>query len=264
MEKSLTLKDTYFFSRPIEKYSYQLIEKRIADCFEIDIITESKGGMYIDNSYHDIKKGDMIFRFPGQTTQGVIPYSCYAIRFETNDPFFNKIAKVAIPFKTSGESTRQILPIIESILNERINQNSLSDYFYQYQLSKLIYSLLTLFHPDSKIYEENQKSYHIYVSECISFIQLHWKDVTINDLVTRTGVSKPYLMRIFKEATGKTILSYIDEIKLKHIKKMLIFTGDNLTEIAFNCGFKSSSYFANYFSKHTGLAPKDFRNTYRI
>lgn len=44
MTLSLSLKDTYFFSRPVHKYAKQLIEKRFVDCFEIDVITESNGG----------------------------------------------------------------------------------------------------------------------------------------------------------------------------------------------------------------------------
>lgn len=264
MTLSLSLKDAYFFSRPVHKYAKQLIEKRFVDCFEIDIITESNGGMYINDHYYPVKKGDTVFRYPGQTTQGVIPYSCYAIRFQTDDSLFIKTAEKAVPGVSSGESTRQILPIIESVLNERIDHNMLSNYFYDYQLSKLVYSLLMLFHPNSNKYEDDQSNYNPYVSECISFIQLHWKNVTINDLVNRTGVSKPYLMKLFKQTTGKTILNYINDLKLEHIKKMLIFTGDNLTEIALNCGFNSSSYFTYYFSKHTGLSPKEFRNIYRI
>lgn len=258
----LKLIDTYFFSRPIENYSSEPIEHRLVDSYEIEIITESRGGMYINEKYYPIKKGDLIFRHPGQTTQGVLPYSCYTLRFTSDDPLFKKVATQSIPTISEGWTTKQVAPIVEDIFNERINQNPISGYFFEFQLRKLIYILLSLFHPESRSFQQEFNVHNIYVSECLSYIQTNWREVTINDLVARTGVSKPYLMKIFKKETGKTILAYIDETKITHIKKMLIFTNDSITDIAYSSGFKTPSYFTNYLVKHTGLSPKQLRVKY--
>ncbi|MGM0123566.1 hypothetical protein IGI37_000938 [Enterococcus sp. AZ194] len=260
--KKLKIIDSYFFSRPVENYVCEPIEHRLVDCYEIEVITESRGGMYIDDQYYSIKKGDLIFRYPGQTTQGVLPYSCYALRFYIEDRLFEEIAKKRIPPISEGRVTKQLAPIIEDIFNERINQNDISNYFFDYQLNKLVYILLAFFHPEAKAFQKEFNVHNVYVSECLAYIQTNWREVRIDDLVTRMGVSKPYLMKVFKKETGKTILSYIDETKVSHIKKMLIFTNDSITEIAYSAGFKTPSYFTNYLLKHTGMSPKQLRKKY--
>lgn len=258
----LTLIDTYFFSRPIDTYASKSIEHRIVDCYELELITESNGGMYIDGKYYSIKKGDLIFRYPGQTTQGVLPYSCYTLRFQSSDLNFAQFAQKNIPSISGEEIAKQLSPIIEDIFNDNINQNAISLYFFDYQLAKLTYLLFSLFHPDARNIPQNSNVHNIYVTECLAYIQTNWRDVTINNLIERTGISKPYLMKLFKKETGKTLLQYIDETKLGHIKQMLIFTNDSITDIAFSSGFRTSSYFTNYIIKHTGLSPKQLRKKY--
>ncbi|GGP07841.1 helix-turn-helix domain-containing protein [Oceanobacillus neutriphilus] len=253
---------TYFFSRSIENYDREKLDRRTVDCYEIELITESKGGMFIDDNYYSIEKGDVVFRYPGQSTQGILPYSCYTIRFQTTDPLLKELTQESIAPIFNRKTVKQIIPIVEGIFNESINKNLLSEYFIQFQLIKLTYLLLQTFHPNSKKAYSEQNIRNLYVSESISYIQTNWSTVNIDDLVIRIGVSKPYLMKLFKQETSKTILEYIDETRVHHIKKLLIFTNDTLTDIAFNSGFKSSSYFTNYFSKHTGISPKKFRSQY--
>ncbi|KAF1296221.1 hypothetical protein BAU15_10575 [Enterococcus sp. JM4C] len=260
--KDLKIVDSYFFSRPIDTYVSEPIEHRLVDSYEIEVITESRGGMYIDGEYYTVKKGDLIFRYPGQTTQGILPYSCYTLRFELVDELFDELAKNHIPMISDGEITKQIAPIIEDIFNEHISQNAVSAYFIEYQLSKLIYLLLYFFHPRARNFQKDFNVQNVYVSECLAYIQTNWQEVVIDDLVRKMGVSKPYLMKVFKKETGKTILGYIDETKINHIKKLLIFTKDSMTDIAYLAGFKTPSYFSNYVIKHTGMSPKQLRKKY--
>jgi AraC family transcriptional regulator len=257
-----TLIDSYYFSRPIESYTSERIEHRIVDCYEIELITESNGGMYIDGEFSSIKKGDLIFRYPGQTTQGVLPYSCYTLRFQCSDSIFLDFAQKNIPPICGERVANKLSPIVEEIFNESINRNTISDYFFDYQLAKLRYTLFSLFHPNEGTSFQNSKTNNLYVNEAITYIQTNWREITICELVDYIGISKPYLMKLFKKETGKTLLQYIDETKIRHIKKMLIFTNDSITDIAFSSGFKTSSYFTNYMVKHTGLTPKQLRKKY--
>lgn len=259
---SIQLIDSYFFSRPIESYSSEVIEHRLVNCYELEIITESSGGMYIGKQFYTLKKGDLVFRHPNQTTQGVLPYSCYTLRFQTEDSLFAKVATHYIPPITNSEIVKQIAPIIEDIFNEHINQNIISDYYFEFQLRKLVYLLLASFYPEAKGIHQEFNIHNVYVTECLAYTQTNWQEITIDKLVQRTGVSKPYLMKLFKQETGKTILTYIDETKIGHIKKLLVFTNNSITDIAYLAGFKTPSYFSNYVLKHTGLTPKQLRAKY--
>jgi AraC-like DNA-binding protein len=51
--------------------------------------------------------------------------------------------------------------------------------------------------------------------------------------------------------------------RIENAKYMLIHTTRGLTEIAYDCGFTSSSQFSKTFRKCTGLSPRAYRTTHR-
>ena len=48
-------------------------------------------------------------------------------------------------------------------------------------------------------------------------------------------------------------------VKIKAAKKLLILTQKDMTEIALETGFSTSSHFISCFKKYTGMTPKCFR-----
>ena len=46
----------------------------------------------------------------------------------------------------------------------------------------------------------------------------------------------------------------------EHAKRLLKNSNLNITDIAFDCGFNSSSQFTNIFKKYVSLTPKEYRN----
>ena len=64
--------------------------------------------------------------------------------------------------------------------------------------------------------------------------------------------------KVFKASTGKTLHEYIEDRRIKKSINLLISTDMTLTEIAYECGFSSQSYFSYAFKRHTGLTPRDY------
>lgn len=64
---------------------------------------------------------------------------------------------------------------------------------------------------------------------------------------------------LFREHFGISLHAYLTNQRIIHAKRLLKSTTFGLTDIAYNCGFNSSSQFANIFKKHTGLTPKEYR-----
>lgn len=88
------------------------------------------------------------------------------------------------------------------------------------------------------------------------------KDVTLTEaskiaLMTEVGFS-----RFFKARTGKTFVDTLNEIRLGKASRMLIETTQNITEIAYHCGFNNMSNFNRIFKKKKNCTPKEFRETY--
>ena len=65
---------------------------------------------------------------------------------------------------------------------------------------------------------------------------------------------------IFSEQFGVSPYSYLINQRIEHAKRLLKNSDSSITDIAFDCGFNSSSQFTNIFKKYVLLTPKEYRN----
>ncbi len=92
------------------------------------------------------------------------------------------------------------------------------------------------------------------VALCIKMMKEPESNSTIKAYCEQIGMSERSLARLFKEQTGKTFGSWRSEIRLEHAAKQLK-NGENVTEVAFSCGYKSVSSFIYIFKKKYGYTP---------
>ncbi len=82
---------------------------------------------------------------------------------------------------------------------------------------------------------------------------------TPHDFAGKLSVHVNHLNRAVKEVTGKSTSILIADRVAAEAKKMLKFTENNVSEIAYGLGFEHASNFNTFFKKHTGYTPKAFR-----
>ena len=66
-------------------------------------------------------------------------------------------------------------------------------------------------------------------------------------------------MKIFKQYTGKTFISYINEIRIEKSKYLILNTDLSITEIATKVGFNNTRYYIKKFQHLQGITPHKFR-----
>lgn len=86
-------------------------------------------------------------------------------------------------------------------------------------------------------------------------------DFTIELFNTKMGLSKSQFYRKLTSLTGLSPSDFMKEYRLKKSLKCLIETQDNISEIAYDTGFSSPSYFSKCFQKRYGISPTDFLQT---
>lgn len=82
-----------------------------------------------------------------------------------------------------------------------------------------------------------------------------------SDYADQLAVHVNHLNAAVSEVTGRSTTTHINNRILTEAKSLLIHTDWNVAEIARSLGFDYSSYFNNFFKKHTGLTPMAFRKT---
>ena len=84
-------------------------------------------------------------------------------------------------------------------------------------------------------------------------------DISIDDLMTTTGMSRSSLNRKMHELFNLSPKDFLQEARIKHACSLLKQTDLSVKEVAYACGFSNPHYFATCFKTSTGLTPSEFR-----
>ncbi len=75
------------------------------------------------------------------------------------------------------------------------------------------------------------------------------------------GMSNSQFYRKLKAVVGKSPALYIRSIRLQKANELLHTTNKTISEIAFEVGFKETTYFSSCFSKEFGMSPRQARKS---
>lgn len=98
------------------------------------------------------------------------------------------------------------------------------------------------------------------VEQAIEYIHAHLtEDLSLSEIATTVGLSQYHFSRIFKQATGSTLWQYVVQQRIKLAKRLLTQPNQSIVEISNYLGFSSQGQFTNFFRKHTGVTPTQYR-----
>jgi AraC-like DNA-binding protein len=69
------------------------------------------------------------------------------------------------------------------------------------------------------------------------------------------------LANLFAIYNHKTPLQVIQERIIIEARRLLYYTDQSIKQITYGLGFEDAAYFSNFFKKHTGQSPLEFRNS---
>lgn len=89
-------------------------------------------------------------------------------------------------------------------------------------------------------------------------------DISLEEISKIASLSPTAFCRLFKQRTNRHFVEYLNEVRISNACKFLLETSLNVSEIAFQCGYKTLSNFNKIFKKTTGLSPKEYRQKTEI
>lgn len=125
------------------------------------------------------------------------------------------------------------------------------------RLAEILHALNEGCTADTETTEKESEVSHIveYIDKNYEFIE------SLDSIAKHFYVSRSHLCRMFKKATGMTVVTYLNEVRITNACKMLADTDYSITDVYIKCGFNYSSYFANVFKKVTGQTPTEFKES---
>ncbi len=116
-------------------------------------------------------------------------------------------------------------------------------------------SIISLTPPDEK-----------FINILMDYTEKSWRnnELKVDDFNKPMGYSKSQLYRKMMTLTGKSPNNFLKEYRLNKALKLLNKQTDNISEVAFDTGFNSPSYFSKCFNKRFGLQPSEYIHTRMI
>lgn len=101
------------------------------------------------------------------------------------------------------------------------------------------------------------------VRACEKWLEGHFR---LPNAVARSVEVSPLpersLKRRFKQATGTTLIEYVQRLRIEEAKRLLETTPTAIDEISTEVGYEETAFFRRLFKRHTGLAPQEYRRLF--
>ena len=232
---------------------------------ELYYMLEGKTTYFIDGNFYDVEKGDIVF-----VPKGTIHDTNYEkgrhserilliVKEEYLEgkgarlkDFLLSMRVVHIP----PDKLREIEEIIEKITKEDRQMNEYKEVILESYI-RILLTLISRCHNDQdlKICENNK-----IIGEIADYIKEHYdENLSLKSISTMFALNESYLSRRFKDIIGIGLTKYITMVRIDNAARLLLESDLSVTDIAEQCGFSDSNYFASVFKKAKGIAPMHYK-----
>lgn len=131
------------------------------------------------------------------------------------------------------------------------------------QINSLLLSILNLFRNGDisldKTLIESKRTVSLFLDELPAHVEKPW---TLEMMAEQCNLGATRFVHFCKKITNMTPIEYLNYLRI--LKSSEILTSKpkiNIQDVAFDCGFTSSQYFATQFKRQYGLSPSQFRRS---
>ncbi len=98
------------------------------------------------------------------------------------------------------------------------------------------------------------------VRKAMAYMHSHYTtSISRQDVAQYVGMSEDYLTHCFRQELGMSPIAYLNRYRVLQAQRLLRETDKDITTIALEVGFASSSYFSRIFKRHAGVSPLVYR-----
>ncbi len=99
------------------------------------------------------------------------------------------------------------------------------------------------------------------LNKVLDYLFTHFcQSIRLEAVAAEAHMSPTAFCRYFKSHTNKTLIEFINELRVGHAHKLLMENQRNISQICYESGFNNISNFYQQFQKVTGKSPKEYRN----
>lgn len=109
------------------------------------------------------------------------------------------------------------------------------------------------------------EDYQKRILKTLVHIQNHLNgDLSLDELADVANFSPLHFHRIFRGLVGESVKEHVRRLRLERAAFQLRFTGQPVTELAFEAGYETLESFSRAFRSMFGESPAEFRKAHRV
>jgi AraC family L-rhamnose operon regulatory protein RhaS len=153
--------------------------------------------------------------------------------------------------------------LMPKLINELQGNHALSEAHALSYLRAIIVELARIVSGDAVDRDTHTPSEHRAQKLLKSLADSCGQPWTLQEMAQLCGVQRSQLNTIVQKLTGCTPMEYVGRLRIERAKTLLRESDMKVIDIAFECGFGSSQYFANLFRRTVGATPSNYRKQSR-
>lgn len=240
---------------------------------EIEMILLLTGtkAFYINNERILLQSGDIIFingNIPHKT-ETPIGSSCVLLQFNASHENADEIDcflrdnvnmdmnSTYFVFENGTEANSLLTDCIQKICRENSEKVKAYDFFikaYLCEITALLYRNGIL-----SDYADLKKRI-LPLTKVLEYVNRHYSEhISLSEISGILNFHSSYFCKYFKRIIGFSFIEYLNIVRLSKAKRLMRETEKNITEISFEVGFSSVSYFIKIFKRYNYCSPKKYR-----
>lgn len=253
------------------------------EMIELQFFVKGEADVYIGNNLYKAEAGDLVVINSGEihsmySKKGVDfivvqvdPEFLYTSDKTTSRikyvyPFLNSNSGNPRMFKKQDISGLNIEQLITNILKQCTDMDFGFELSAKGDIYNLFFAILNYLKQQGKINDiavmlENDTSNILY--KVFEFVKNNYSsDITAKDAAIVANLSYSYFSRLFNSAMNMNFSEYLTSVRIARAEQLLIDTDKSMTQIAYECGFSTSSYFIMKFKQKNKVPPLVFRKKF--
>lgn len=239
--------------------------------YEIILVLSGTKHFYINNEEIKLDLGDIIFVDSNIPHKTISPVGSSSVILQFNissytdllnevqlDSILGKTRNSYTVFKSNSILNAEITNCISKIRHEYANQEN----YFEYFIRSYLYELIAILYRNEILTDYNEYLGKMpQLIPVFKYINDHYKEhISLDDISGVANLHSSYFCKTFKKALGISFIEYLNLFRLNKAKKLMKETQKNITEISYDVGFSSVSYFIKTFRKYNYCSPNRYRS----
>jgi AraC family transcriptional regulator, melibiose operon regulatory protein len=242
---------------------------------EVEIVRVLHGTSFvgINNQFIRIQKNECLIIFPGVTHNYFLKdnESCRMIDlvFKPGDlstfppqdlkdhlPFLYELLDPQVEFIrfVDDGSIKGVLERILAHVEHATPQSRMLLKTYYLELYIILSKLM------AESLSEAGRAHTVYIQRGLEWmVNFFSTNLTVENIAGEVGISARHFSRLFVKEIGMTVPDYLNLLRIRKAKELLLNTEMDITRIAYAVGYNSSQYFTTRFKRLEHVTPRAFR-----